>query len=195
MPMAFELSPIFGLPHRYSQDRSNEIDPTCQRGTGRAPVRGGQKTLLRTPVAISGDGVERTGFHVTDPDGIDVHERKLAHDCRTSDRRPRIHRVRQMPSGPTTPKEGNMQVSKKRAERCIPYVQIATKDVISFCKERSQTPAAKVARQWLIDNKRAIEREMRSAIKKEIPNILDFILFGGFVDPALNERYQVSRAE
>jgi hypothetical protein len=83
-----------------------------------------------------------------------------------------------------------MQVSKKKAEPGLPCVQITTRDVISFCKEHSQTPAAKVARQWLLDHKRAIEREMREAIKEEIPNILDHVLFGGYVDPARDAHYQ-----
>ena len=83
-----------------------------------------------------------------------------------------------------------MQESKKRLERCLPCVQITTKDVISFCNERSQKPSPKDAKQWLLDNKRTIEREMRSAIREEIASIFDFVLFGGYVDPALNEQYQ-----
>jgi hypothetical protein len=74
MSMAFELSPILRRRARYSQDRSTKLTRHAHEERAGHRCAMVKERLLRTPVAISGDAVERTGFHVTDPDGIDVHE-------------------------------------------------------------------------------------------------------------------------
>jgi hypothetical protein len=70
-----------------------------------------------------------------------------------------------------------------------PCVHINARDVIEYCKNYHTEPTHDKARSWLANNRRHLERAMRSVIKARMQDILDVALWDEYFDPALNEQF------